>query len=149
MFVGRALVAASVVLLPLACSSAEKASPAPSTEAVSVSTTACAPSWTDTARTVKIRIRYESDSIGSFGTQKPSSILSGAVHFLLDMHPSSRKHGDAQVHKDTAEGPVVAEIHGVQPGQLCGIDSELAAGHYVVTTGLRDDWIAELDVVDS
>jgi hypothetical protein len=149
MLVRRALLVASAVVLPLACSSADKASPAPSSEAVSVSTTACAPAAADNASTVKIRIRYESDSTGSFGTQKPSSILSGAVHFLLDMHPSSTKHGDAQVHRDTADGAVVAEIHGVQPGQLCAIDSQLTAGHYVVTTGLRDDWIAEIDVVDA
>ncbi len=106
--------------------------------------TECATAEADASRTVTVKVDDVVDGFGSLGSQTPSGLTPGSVRLAVEADEENEEPVDVTL---SLGGETVAEVNGVEAGATCGIDVDLEAGDYVVTSNRNEDQDAEFSVV--
>ena len=106
--------------------------------------TECATAEADANRTVTVKVDDVVDGFGSLGSQTPSGLTPGSVRLAVEADEENEEPVDVTL---SLGGETVAEVNGVEAGTTCGIDVDLEAGDYVVTSNRNEDQDAEFSVV--
>jgi hypothetical protein len=143
---GRLAVILAALAIP-ACSSSKSAVEVVSSSIADVPATTCATSAADEGRTVTIKVDDLVGGFGGIGSRTPSGLSAGTIRVAIEADAENAGPVDAVLHADSADGAAITTIRGVAAGTTCGVDVDLQAGHYVVTSSLNPGSNAKFDIV--